>query len=191
MDDGEDKEPKLLSPPGSRDLHTPPIPARLPNITLQSPANTEHKRQGGLLRVRDERSATELPEFPSNVHDWEEGRDGGDGDGEGDGNGNGDGTAGAGQHSLRSQAYSEATTAEDSVRVFNRYRLVRQTPKWYDSALRWWRREISVKVDASKRRDHLGMSLITTCILPSSQIHPIKYNYRINKTHSQPLNEPT
>jgi hypothetical protein len=154
---GSDDEPKL-SPPAAGAFHTPPSHTD-PNthIGLQSHANAEYKRQGSLLDVRDERTATELPEFKrwdSEHGDVEEHEDPGE-----HGGGVGDGQEGNGQLSMRSQAYSEATTAEDSNQGYNRYRLVRQTPKWYDGVLRWWKREISVKVDAKYRRDHLGMSL--------------------------------
>jgi hypothetical protein len=154
-----DDEPKLLTPPGTRDLHTPPSTTDLSHRASRPHDNTDGQRKGSLLDQRDDRSATELPEFPAHVHDWYEGRNNADEQERNeDGGGTADGSAEAGQHSLRSEGYSEATTADDSARGYNRYRLVRQTPNWYDGVLRWWRREISVKVEAEKRRDHLGMT---------------------------------
>jgi hypothetical protein len=38
----------------------------------------------------------------------------------------------------------------------NTYTLVRQEPRWYDWYVKIWEREISIKVDAKHRRDHLG-----------------------------------
>lgn len=83
------------------------------------------------LRSKDDRTATELPDFPLDTHisDGEE-----------------------------RPRYSEATTAEDSERTRRRFSLVRQTPNWYDGLPRVWHREVSVKVDAGHRRDHLGKS---------------------------------
>jgi len=40
---------------------------------------------------------------------------------------------------------------------FNSYRLVRQEPKWYDGLVNFWHREISIKLDAQSRRDHLAL----------------------------------
>ncbi|KAF2421000.1 hypothetical protein EJ08DRAFT_597951 [Tothia fuscella] len=38
-----------------------------------------------------------------------------------------------------------------------RYRLARQTPKWHGGIVKWWQRQISVKVDVKGRRDHLAL----------------------------------
>lgn len=85
----------------------------------------------------DDRVATEMPELPEGSH-----HDAG-GDGEW----------------LRDERrYSDVTTADDSVNT-ERYRLCRQTPNWYDGFMRFWHREVSVKVDAGYRRDHLGMPM--------------------------------
>ncbi|KAE9981539.1 hypothetical protein EG328_011576 [Venturia inaequalis] len=40
--------------------------------------------------------------------------------------------------------------------VINTYTLVRQEPRWYDWAVNMWQSEVSIKVDARHRRDHLG-----------------------------------
>ncbi|QDS67708.1 hypothetical protein FKW77_005605 [Venturia effusa] len=39
----------------------------------------------------------------------------------------------------------------------NTYTLVRQEPRWYDSIAKMWENEVSIKVDARYRRDHLAL----------------------------------
>lgn len=40
--------------------------------------------------------------------------------------------------------------------AINTYTLVRQEPRWYDWIVRMWQENVSIKVDARYRRDHLG-----------------------------------
>jgi hypothetical protein len=42
--------------------------------------------------------------------------------------------------------------------VVNTYTLLRQEPRWYDWFAKVWENEVSIKVDANHRRDHLGTS---------------------------------
>jgi hypothetical protein len=94
--------------------------------------------EGSIRRRReyeeDDRTATELPELPEGSHH----------------------DAGDDEEWMRDERrYSDVTTAADSADM-RRYRLCRQTPHWYDGMLKFWQREVSVKVDAGTRRDHLG-----------------------------------
>jgi hypothetical protein len=61
--------------------------------------------------------------------------------------------------SRRSARISEISTAADDERsARSSCRLRRQTPRWYDGIVRFWKRHIHVTVDANARRDHLGES---------------------------------
>jgi hypothetical protein len=88
-----------------------------------------------LLASKDERVANELPEF--SVEQALRGR-------------------------LVQRRLSDTTAVQDTEGrprpvKFNSYRLVRQDPRWHDGLAKVWEREVSIKVDAEHRRDHLGV----------------------------------
>lgn len=49
----------------------------------------------------------------------------------------------------------------------NTYTLVRQEPRWYDWVAKMWENEVSIKVDARHRRDHLGTFSTSNRTTPS------------------------
>jgi len=121
--------------------HTPPSP----------PGSFHPVKAEDLLSQQDDYIATELPRLSqANIQRALQ---------EQERHAQTEGSSGDGERSPP----SEATTAEDSVVTTNahfrrnRYRLVRQTPKWYDGFVRMWEREVSVKVDARGKRDHLAL----------------------------------
>jgi hypothetical protein len=104
-----------------------------------------------LLREEDDTIATELPEIPPAVH----GRDAGVGTSV---------RSKASDWSLRPQLLRAETVEERQEEeehrrlgfTYRRYRIARVEARWYHPFTHWWDREVSVKVDVAKRRDHLG-----------------------------------